>query len=260
MAYKYLRISREDGVLVVTIDRPPANAIDLEMVNEISDLAGLISDDQSIKAAVLASANEKIFLAGADIKLLGQLDGEQGVEFIGALHRAYDKFEAVPKPTIAAINGYAMGGGLELTLVCDFRFMADEGAYLGFPEINLGLFPAGGGTQRLPRLIGKARSIEMLMEGSRLGAAEASQIGLVNKVCKRATLLAESISFGKEIASGPSQAFRLIKDCVNRGLEVDLASGLAIEKENFRKLLQSRDAKEGIAAFIEKRKPVFKGM
>lgn len=257
--YKNLIQQNSNGVSLLQLNRPQKkNALNIELRNEIEDAIEQIARDQSIRVVVLTGGNE-FFCAGADI---GEIQESPNAE--GAYHHArefqllFERIEALPQPVIAAVAGFALGGGCELTLACDFR-IASEGAKFGLPEIKIGAFPGGGGTQRLPRLIGVAKAKEMIFTGEPITAEEALSLGLVHKVVPRERLTDEAKNFAARLASLPRLALQASKTLINRSLEVDLASGLEMEARSFGGLALTHDLNEGTKAFLEKRKPNFTG-
>ena len=253
---EFVRTDTEGGVAMIRIDRPPANALARPVSVELSEAAAAVARDDQVRAVVVWGG-EKIFAAGADIKaMVGYGPDEIGVD-VGALERACRVLEAVPKLTIAAINGYALGGGLEVALACDFRFAADD-AQIGLPEIRLGIIPGSGGTQRLPRLVGLARARDLIYTGRLADAAEALRIGLVDRVASAADVYAVAIGQARAFAEGPSVAYAAAKRALaaaGPGLE----EGLHAEREAFVPLFATRDQEEGMRAFLDKREPRFEG-
>jgi enoyl-CoA hydratase/carnithine racemase len=246
MAVTFVTVERRpDGVALIRLDRPKANALSAAVLGQLQAAAGELRDDPP--GAVVLWGGRRIFAAGADIVELDDSGaGAVGAAFAAAL----GALAAVPRATIAAVNGYALGGGLELALACDFR-VCGENAHFGLPEVQLGVIPGGGGTQRLPRLIGASRAKEMILTGRRVGAEEAMSIGLVNRVVAPDFVLEASLAWAAELARGPLVAHALAKAAVDRGLEGTLADGLAIEREAFVTVAQTEDAARGIASFTE---------
>lgn len=252
----YLSLIEEDGVGIVSLNRPPMNALNLQFYEELNLVFDEIMKDKIIKVAVITSALKDMFVAGADTKMIKKIiEGEE----IEGYESPIDKPEKIPKIFIAAINGPALGGGLELALGCDFRFIADGPGRVGLPEVTLGIIPGSGGTQRLPRLIGKAKALMMMIKGEILSAQEALEIGLVDKLFPPQELLPKTLEFAKELASQASVAIGLIKRTVYEGMRLDLSEGLKLETAATQEVLKTHDAKEGITAFFQKRKPEFKG-
>jgi len=256
----FFAVEAVGAVAVCTLDRPPANTLDEELYVEIDRLVmGLeLSDDA--RAVVIASAHPSIFVAGADVKRMAAYDFRPGAtgRKVDLVHATFRRLERMGKPTVAAITGHALGGGCELALACDFRVMVEGEARIGLPEIGLGIIPGGGGTQRLPRLLGRARAAELLMLGSRLTASEAERIGLVNRACPTPEeTREEAIALAGRLARMPAPGLRLLKRCLNDGVDADLAHGLAVEREAVVEALTLPEAREGIEAFVERRPPRF---
>ncbi|MFZ0133381.1 MAG: enoyl-CoA hydratase-related protein [Desulfobacterales bacterium] len=257
MAYQYILLTVAEGVATITFNRPKAlNALSSELLRELGQALDAVSGDESVRTAILTGAGDKAFVAGADITELATLDALQAKEFSQAGHDVINRLQLLPMPVIAAVNGYALGGGSEIALACDFIYAAAT-AMFGLPEITLGLIPGFGGTQRLPRLIGKNRAKEMIFTGRMITAAEAQQIGLVNKVCAAEALMEETLKTARAMAAKGRVALRAAKQAVNCGVETDLVTGCNIEIGAFALCMASPDAAEGTRAFLEKRKPVF---
>jgi enoyl-CoA hydratase len=253
---RHLSVMRAGGVATVTFDRPPVNAVDLEVIDEFLRVVAELSSTGTVRAVIL-SGRERRFCAGADIAMLRDLSPEnqrlarRWVDVQAGL-------EAMEKPVVAAINGYALGGGAELALACDFRLMA-RGVEIGFPEIRLGFFPGAGGTQRLTRLVGPACALRLMMEGRRLGADEAKALGLVDEVVPADLLEQTARDVAERLAAGPTRAIGLLKRCVYQGYGRPLSEGLALEAEAVAQLIRTADAQEGMDAFLAKRPPRFTG-
>ena len=259
MAYANLLYQVEDGIALVTVNRPEKlNPLNRETVDALGECFRDIVADDSVKAAILTGAGEKAFVAGADINQLTHLTALSGREWGLRGQRVFSQIESSPKPVIAAINGYALGGGLELAMACHIRVAADH-AKMGQPEVKLGIVPGYGGTQRLPRLVGKGRALEIILTGDPITADEALRIGLVNRVVPAPELIpaAREIA-GRIIRNGPA-AVALCIDVVNRGLEMAFEEALAFEATQFGVSCATEDIREGTRAFLEKRKPEFKG-
>jgi enoyl-CoA hydratase len=252
-----IRVDREGAVVVVTVDRQEAmNALDVATLTELRDrLRGLAEDDEA-RVLILTGAGEKAFVAGADIKYMSGLDVDQAKEWGALGHEAGRLLETMPKPTIAAVNGFALGGGCELALACDIRYAAST-AKLGQPEVNLGIIPGWGGTQRLARVCGLGIAKELIFTGRLLDAEEALRIGLVNGVYD--PVLQQARETAALLASKSPIALRLMKGLANRSLAGDHAANLEAEGESFGELFGSEDAREGLIAFVEKREPRFRG-
>jgi enoyl-CoA hydratase len=236
---------RPDGVALVRLDRPKANALSVEVLGQILSVADALCDDPP--GAVVVWGGRRIFAAGAEI---AELAGTGAADVGAAFTRALSSLAGLPRATIAAINGYALGGGLELALACDFRVCAED-SRLGLPEVLLGLLPGGGGTQRLPRLIGSSRAKELIMTGRQVPADEALSLGLVNKVAPPDDVLDVALEWAAAFARGPLVAHGLAKGAIDRGLDGTLADGLAAEQEAFSAVGRTEDAGRGIASFAE---------
>ena len=245
------------AVAVVTIDRQDAlNALDVQTLTELRDRLRVLAGDREVRAVVLTGAGDRAFVAGADIKYMSGLDPEQAKAWGALGHEAGTLLETMPKPTIAAVNGFALGGGCELALACDLRY-ASSRARLGQPEINLGIVPGWGGTQRLARICGVGVAKELIYTGRTVDAEEAARIGLVNELAD--PVLDRALEVARELAAKSSVALGLAKRLCNLTLGVDHAGGLAAEADEFGALFGSEDAKEGLTAFVEKRAPAFTG-
>lgn len=259
MAYQNIIFQVEDGIATITFNRPKAlNALNNELLNEFSSALDEIVENEDIRVLILTGAGEKSFVAGADITELATFDALQAKYFSAKGQNAISKLQELPIPVIGAVNGFALGGGSEMSLACDFIY-ASENAKFGLPEITLGLIPGFGGSQRLPRLISINMAKEMIFTGKMLSATEARDIGLVNKVCSPESLMEETLKTAKAIASKGKVSLREAKQAINNGMNADLQTGLNIECDAFALCMASEDAKEGTTAFLEKRKPVFKG-
>ncbi len=252
-----IRVDRDAAVAVLTADRQEAlNALDLETLTELRDRLRDVAADDEVRAVILTGAGEKSFVAGADIKYMSGLDVEQAKAWGALGHEAGRLLETMPKPTIAAVNGFALGGGCELALACDIRYAA-SGAKLGQPEVNLGLIPGWGGTQRLARVCGLGVAKELILTGRVVDADEALRIGLVNAV--HDPVLDKARETAALLASKSPISLRVMKELANRALGGDHAANLEAEGESFGELFSSEDAKEGLTAFVEKHEAVFRG-
>jgi enoyl-CoA hydratase len=252
-----IRIGREEAVAVVTVDRQEAlNALDVETLTELRDGLGELAGDDRTRAVILTGAGEKAFVAGADIKYMSGLDVAGAKEWGALGHEVGRLLETMPKPTIAAINGFAFGGGCELALACDIRYAAST-AKIGQPEVNLGIIPGWGGTQRLARVCGLGVAKELIYTGRTIDAEEALRIHLVSAV--HDPVLDQARETASLLAAKSPIALRLMKDLANRALGGDHAANLEAEGETFGELFSSEDAKEGLAAFVEKRAAKFTG-
>lgn len=247
-----------DSVGVVTMNHPPVNALGPEFLADFERILTRARKPGEVRALLLTSGCEGFFSAGDDVEALRELDPSL-LDLLPRAHALLDQLETLPIPTVAAINGHALGGGLELALVCDFRFMGEGPGLIGLPEVRLGMIPALGGTQRLPLLVGKAKAIEMMFKGLQLEPAQAERIGLVNAVFPAAELRDRSIDYARRLASQATAAIASIKHCVHVGLHEGLGAGLAAEREAFRENIIRHDAREGVAAFLDGRKPEFDG-
>lgn len=256
MAYEVIQLHKENGVATITLNRPPLNPLNSQVFRELSQVADELQADASVKAVILTGAGDKAFAAGADVSEMVQLTPIEVYGFCKSSLIAFQKIENLSKPVIAAIKGLALGGGIELAMCCDIRLTADN-AKFGMPEVNLGIIPGGGGTQRLPRLVGTVKAKEILFLGEGFDAAEAEKIGLVNKVVPADSLLEEAQKLAKKLAAKPAVAMRMLKAAVNTGINLDITPALNVEIQNFTIAFASDDRKEGIGAFLEKRKPNF---
>lgn len=256
MSEKVIQVEIEGEIACVTIDRPPVNAIDEAVTEQLARAFETLSAECSIRAVILTGKG-KAFAAGAEIKHFPSLNRKTGEEFalrVTAMHRKIEEFHC---PVIAAVNGYAIGGGCELVMACDIR-IASRKARFGQPEVSLGIIPGAGGTQRLPRLISTGKAKLLLYTGELIDADEAERIGLVDRVVEPGQELAESKKLAEKIAANAPLAVRFAKKAVNRGLQMSLHDALMVEAALFGELFETQDAKEGVAAFLEKRKPGFK--
>ncbi len=259
MAYETLLLDTAGRVATVTLNRPPMNPISNKLIEEMGSVFDEIEGDGEVRAVIITSAGEKAFCAGADITEFGQAFAEGGIREVAmSRHRMFTRIEMFPKPVIAAINGYALGGGCELAMSCHLRLISDA-ATVGLPEINLGVFPGYGGTQRLPRLVGRTHAYELMFLGDRTPARRAYEIGLVNKVCEAGALMDDARELAGRLAGQAPVAIKLIIDSVNRGLETTIEEALEIEADNIVTVSKTNDAMEGAMAFMEKRAPDFKG-
>ncbi|HPQ69899.1 MAG TPA: enoyl-CoA hydratase-related protein [bacterium] len=258
MAYKNIRFEVEDGVAVIFIDRPKAlNALNSETLKELTGAIEKVGKDKKIRVAILTGGGEKAFVAGADISEMMRFVPVKAEAFAKLGQELLLAIEQCPKPVIAAVNGFALGGGTEIAMACDFIY-ASEKAKFGQPEITLGIIPGFGGTQRLPRLVGKAMAKELVLTGAMIDAQEALRIGLINKVFAPEELLPAAKKTAKKIAGFGQLAVKASIDTINKGMDVDLADALFIERQAFAILCSTKDQKEGMKAFIEKRPAQFK--
>lgn len=259
MPYENILFDVKDHVGILMFNRPKAlNALNPETLDEVSDVVDRAWADDNIRVLVLTGAGEKAFVAGADISEFPRMNPLQARIFAQKGQEVFFKLEQLPKPVIACVNGFALGGGCELAMSCDFIYASTD-AKFGQPEINLGILPGFGGTQRLPRLLGRARAKELCMTGGAIDAEQAKNLGLVTKVFPAEQLLEETLKVARTLAAKSAAALGFIKRVIDRGMDVDLKSGCALEAEAFGVCFASQDAKEGVSAFLEKRKPQFKG-
>jgi len=258
MNYQTLLVSVRDRIAIAMINRPEKlNALNGHAKSELSELFKNLKTDASVDVVILTGAGEKSFVAGTDIKQLTELNQETGKEFSAKGQDLFDQIENLGKPVIAAVNGYALGGGTELALACHIR-IASENARFGQPEVNLGIIPGYGGTQRLARLIGRGRAMELVLTGNQIDAQEALRIGLVNKVVPQSDLIQTATDLARLIASKGQIAIRMALKAVNMIEETTLTDGLQLEASLFGVCCGTDDFKEGTTAFLEKRTPVFK--
>ena len=259
MTYRNLLFEKEDSIGLLTINRPQVlNALNRETMTEISQVVGKIATDPEVAVLIITGAGEKSFVAGADISEMRTLSALEGRAWSKFSQATFNAIENLPQPVIAAVNGYALGGGCELAMSCDIRIASDK-AKFGQPEVLLGVVAAFAGTQRLPRLIGKGRAKELLFTGDQIDAAEACRIGLVNKVVPAGELLTAAKELAAKIISRGPVAVQLCKAAVNEGLDMDLESAQAYEAEVFGLCFATADQKEGMNAFVEKRPAKFTG-
>jgi enoyl-CoA hydratase len=258
MSYNNILFEKKEGIASVTINRPKVlNALNAETVDELRRVILEIKHDPEVKTVIITGAGDKAFVAGADINELARQTPETGAETARRGQHVLDLIENLGKPVIAAINGFALGGGCELALACTLRIASDN-AKLGQPEVKLGIIPGYGGTQRLPRLVGKGIGLELILTGKMISAEEAYRIGLVNKVVPQAELPAAAEALAKEIMANGPIAVRYCIDAVNKGLNMSQEEGLFLEATLFGLTCASEDMKEGTRAFVEKRKADFK--
>jgi enoyl-CoA hydratase len=259
MTFDNLLVERDDAVAIVTLNRPKVlNALNGQTLAELSAAMTSLKADAGVRAIVLTGAGEKSFVAGADINELAALSPVAGKEHARAGQQIFDAIEQLGKPVIAAVNGFALGGGCELAMACTLRLAADT-ARFGQPEINLGLIPGYAGSQRLPRLVGKGRALEMLLTGDMISAARAQEIGLVNRVVPAAELMTEARKLARVLASKAPIAVRYIIEAVNLGLDTPFTASEFLETSLFGTIASSDDMREGTKAFLEKRPPVWQG-
>ncbi len=259
MTFEALLIERDGAVATVTFNRPAVlNALNARTLDELDAAVTALDGDPAVRVILLTGAGEKAFVAGADINELAGQTPVAARELARRGQAVFTRIERATKPVVAVINGYCLGGGCEMALACTFRLAADT-AQLGQPEINLGIIPGYGGSQRLARLIGRDRARDLILTGRRVGAAEALALGLVTRVCPAASLMPDAKAFAGELAAKAPLALRYAMQAIDQGLEVPLAQGLELEAALFGLVAATGDMKEGTRAFLEKRKPEFKG-
>jgi enoyl-CoA hydratase len=259
MTYENILLEKKGAIAYVTVNRPKVlNALNQATMKELGDAFHEIKTDAAIRAAILTGAGEKAFVAGADISELAQQDAVSGKEYAHTGQAVLDLIENLGKPVIACINGFALGGGCELALACTLRLASDQ-ARLGQPEVKLGIIPGYGGTQRLPRLVGKGLAMQMVLAGEIISAQEAHRIGLVNEVTSAAELIPRAEAIAAKIVANAPLAVQYAMEAVNKGMEMTLASGLHLEASLFGLCCTTLDKAEGTAAFLEKRPASFKG-
>ncbi|MHB8928613.1 MAG: enoyl-CoA hydratase/isomerase family protein [Bacillota bacterium] len=261
MVFNTIILEKEAPLAIITINRPPVNALNPEAIGELTQAFKELRDDAGVRVIIITGAGQYTFIAGADISSFGAGQGEPGEASFAQIkngQRLFTDIETYPKPVIAAINGVCLGGGNELAMSCDLRIAA-ESARFGQPEINLGIIPGWGGTQRLPRLIGKTKAMELLLSGDMIKAPDALRVGLVNKVVPDSELLTQSKNVARMLATKAPIAMANIKKAVFQGLDTSIEEGMDIEFRASVECFQTEDAAEGITAFLQKRKPQFKG-
>jgi len=253
-------LSREaDGVALVHLHRPPANTYGKAFMDDLNACIDEIRFDEAISGAVVLSDVPKFFSAGADINQFRSSSAQRRAMAILHGHEVLQKIERTPKVIVAAIGGHALGGGLEIALACDLRFAAEGEYRLGLPEVTLGILPGNGGTQRLPRLIGRARALDLMLTGTTFGPARALELGIVDRLVAPERLVEEAVGYVARLGAGPRMAIGNIKVATRLGADLPLEGGLALEREAVWRLFASEDAAEGLAAFAEKRQPRWQG-
>jgi len=258
MNYQNLLLDIKDHIATVTVNRPDKlNALNIQTVNELNDVFTEIEENEDVYVVIITGSGEKAFVAGADISELNELDVLSAKEFSERGNHVYSRIEGLDKPVIAAVNGFALGGGCELALACHIR-VASENAKFGQPEVNLGIIPGYGGTQRLPRVVNPGRALEYILTGDMINAEEAFRTGLVNRVFPQSELMNKTMEIASKIASKGRQAIRFALKAVRSTMNMSLKDGLKYEASLFALSCSTEDFKEGTAAFLEKRKPVFK--
>lgn len=254
---QYVKLAKEDGVPILTIDNPPVNMISRPVVNDLQSALDELWADDEVKVIVITGGGQMVFIAGADINAILELKTPaQAKEIVTEVHQLFLRIENSSKPIIAAINGHCLGAGNELAMACHMR-IANNRAMFGQPEIGLGITPGFGGTQRLSRLVGKAKALELILTGDRITGAEAASIGLVNKAVPGTEVMKTAVGLAKKISSFGGPVIRAVVEAVNEGLRVSLAEGLEIEADKFSSLVETEDMREGLTAFLEKRQPKF---
>ncbi len=267
MNNEYMSYELKDNVGIITMNRPPSNAIHTGVVEAFQEIIPKLDEDPNVRCVVITSALEKIFMAGADISWLQDTHKklneakEKGDTSTPENHlqKAFDRVNAMTKPVIACISGHAMGGGCELALACHYRLMASDSGKIGLTEVNLGIIPGAGGTQRIVRVVGAHHALPLLLEGTRITGQEAKEIGLVHALYPKAELFDAAMELAKRLAAQPPMAVAAILRCVREGGDTSLERGLDIESEEVFRCIPSDDAQEGFQAFFDKRKPNFQG-
>jgi enoyl-CoA hydratase len=259
MKYQNLLLEIADGIGTLSVNRPEAlNALNIGTLHELQEAFRELENNPEVRVVILTGAGDRAFVAGADISEMKDMNCLEAIRFSELGHATLEQIEGLRKVVIAAVNGFALGGGMEIALACDFIY-ASEKAKLGTPEVTLGVFPGWGGTQRLPRLIGKGQGKELIFTGAMISASEAKDLGIVNRVFPAESLMEETRKVAEKIASNGPVAVQLAKKTVNRGYDVGLKEGCHMEALSFGTCFTTKDQKEGMTSFIEKRKPQFKG-
>jgi len=259
MKEQVLLVEEKDGVAVLTLNRPEVmNSFNFALLNALKEHIDTLRFKADIRVIIITGSGQKAFCAGADLKERATLDEQQVKDFIFTIRDLFTTIEYLNKPVIAAVNGVALGGGTELALACDIRIAASN-ASMGLTETRLAIIPGAGGTQRLPRIVGRGKAKELIFTGRRIDAQEALQIGLVNQICEKDALMAECLKMAAMICETGPIAIEQAKYAINYGLETDLHTGLSIESNAYWTVIPTEDRLEGLAAFKEKRKPVYKG-
>ncbi|MBI3537195.1 MAG: enoyl-CoA hydratase/isomerase family protein [Chloroflexi bacterium] len=259
MSDPYVSLTREGAIGFLTLNRPPANSYDLDFVKQFTAAVHQTAQDDDVKVVVVQSALEKFFCAGADVKFFSQGTFESNMEMVSAEHAALENISRIPKLFIAMIGGHALGGGLEIALACDLRFSGDGDFKIGLPEVSLGLIPGNGGTQRLTRLVGKNRALDLMVTARTLSPNDALTYGIVDRVFPQVELKTKTREYAENLSRGATFAMGRIKLAVHQGMDLPLTDGLALERKVTAQVFKTEDAKEGITAFTEKRKANYKG-
>lgn len=258
MEYKNLIFEEKEGIGIIKISRPKAlNALNSETLDELASVLKNCEKDRGVRVLIITGDGDKAFVAGADIVEMKDMDPKRAMDFSRKGHSVFSMIENMPKATIAAVNGYALGGGFELCLSCDIIY-ASEKARFGFPEITLGIHPGFGGTQRASRLVGLSKAKELILSGRMISSQEAYELGLINKVVPHEELMNEVLKLADSIKGFSLMAIRFAKECVNKSLYLGIEEALELEARNFGLCFGTKDQKEGMQAFLDKRKPVFR--
>lgn len=258
MSYRFIRIEQQERVAILKLNRPEAlNALNSEVLKELYLAVDELEEDVNVHIIIITGEG-KAFVAGADISEMKDLDAEEGRKFGNLGQKVFRKIDQMEKPVIAAVNGFALGGGCELAMCCDMR-VASKKAKFGQPEVGLGIIPGFSGTQRLSRIVGTGKAKELIFTGDVIKAEEAERIGLVNKVVEHEDLMNEAMNLAKKIGKNAQKAVRYANIAINRGIETDIDTGIGIEADLFGLCFATKDQKEGMNAFVEKRKAQFKG-
>ena len=247
----------EEPIGFITLDKPPANSYDKAFMEELGAAIVAAADDDDGKVVIVRSSSPKFFCAGADVKAFAEQEPEQSLEMIEVAHQALGRIAAIPKVFIAFLQGHALGGGLEIALACDLRFGARGPYKLGTPEVTLGLLPGNGGTQRLPRLVGVSRALDLMITGRRISPGQAHALGILDRLLPADQADAMTLDYARGLAGGAVEAVGAIKRAVHGGIDRPLEEGLSLERELVGDLFRSADAREGLSAFVEKREPAF---
>ena len=258
MEFETVILCVKNGTATLTFNRPKAlNVLNSQLILELGQALEEVAVDENVRVLVI-TGGEKVFVAGGDIKEMMSCDSIKAKQYILSVHKVFNRLAEFPKPTIAAICGFSFGGGMELAAACDIRIAADDASF-GFPEVKLGIFPAGGGSQRIPRIIGMLKTKELMFTGDTIDASSALAIGLINYMVPSEEVLPKAYVLAEKIGKNAPLALKALKESIHTGLDVDLASGLKQEIERACFLFSTEDQKEGMAAFVERRKPSFKG-